>query len=356
MDLNRKYREIDTFLFKILSRCSGTIHGILDVITIVNSPSYYPEKKRKSYWRRLLDNVLWVIKYHCSNCYYNLYGQDIVDNVSLYDNYLSEKEILLARKYLHNDIDYIMNGYTFINLTKDKYLFNLFMSNYGLPVPKILKIKGKSILGGDTYPVFIKVVNGTNGENMFKVNSYDELENILKKIDVDIDKYICEEGIIQHKKLNEIWPESVNTLRIVTIIADNQPEIFSVVFRCGTSKTSHKDNLTRGGIAVGVTQDGKLKKYGFQYMTFGSKHTMHPDTKFVFEGMEIPYYKEALEVCLKGQRHLKQLKTIGWDVAITDNGPIIIEGNEYWGLGLMQACNGGLKERWRSFMKKSIKK
>ena len=38
---------------------------------IVNSVTYYPEKERKSRRRRLAENILYLLKYHEVNIYYN---------------------------------------------------------------------------------------------------------------------------------------------------------------------------------------------------------------------------------------------------------------------------------------------
>ena len=33
---------------------------------------------------------------------------------------------------------------------------------------------------------------------------------------------------------------------------------------------------------------------------------------------------------------LPQVRYIGWDIAFTDNGPVMVEGNEYPGYGILQ--------------------
>ena len=48
-----------------------------------------------------------------------------------------------------------------------------------------------------------------------------------------------------------------------------------------------------------------------------------------FQGYQIPYVKEAIDLCLKAATVVPQLRYIGWDVATTPTGPAIIEGNTY---------------------------
>ena len=72
---------------------------------------------------------------------------------------------------------------------------------------------------------------------------------------------------------------------------------------------------------------GELKGKGFTAMKTGSEmFTEHPTTKFHLPGYKIPFFKESIELCKKFASYIPN-RIIGWDVAITPNGPIIIEGN-----------------------------
>ena len=55
-----------------------------------------------------------------------------------------------------------------------------------------------------------------------------------------------------------------------------------------------------------------------------------------FSEVKIKGVKEAFEMCLKLHKKVPQIRYIGWDVAFTDNGPVLVEGNEYPGYGLIQ--------------------
>jgi hypothetical protein len=48
-------------------------------------------------------------------------------------------------------------------------------------------------------------------------------------------------------------------------------------------------------------------------------------------GFEIPCWNEILETTLKATRAFHELGTIGWDVALTEDGPCLIEGNSHYG-------------------------
>ncbi len=41
---------------------------------------------------------------------------------------------------------------------------------------------------------------------------------------------------------------------------------------------------------------------------------------------------------------LPGMQSVGWDIAIGENGPVFIEGNDNWEINGPQICNGGLKK------------
>lgn len=158
--------------------------------------------------------------------------------------------------------------------------------------------------------------------------------------------YIVQKRLVQHQILGALHPTSVNTLRIVTIKnKKGAVKHLSTVLRIGTGG-SHVDNWAVGGLCVGVGEDGKLGQYGFYKPGFGTMTNVHPDSGINFRDVTVPYYKEALELCMQFHSQLK-IDSIGWDVAITPDGPAIIEGNDNWEISLMQICNGPL---WQKFI------
>ncbi len=83
---------------------------------------------------------------------------------------------------------------------------------------------------------------------------------------------------------------------------------------------------------------------GWTQMWFGGKEFYkHPDSNFVFDGFKIPFYAEckqlALDLSLKYPN-----KIMGWDIAITPNGPSIIEGNHNTNLTVSEVGYGGYKK------------
>ena len=69
---------------------------------------------------------------------------------------------------------------------------------------------------------------------------------------------------------------------------------------------------------------------------YANIYDKHPLTKKKFSDVKIKGVKEAFEMCMEAAKKVSQIWYIGWDVAFTEHGPLIVEGNEYPGCGLLQ--------------------
>lgn len=133
---------------------------------------------------------------------------------------------------------------------------------------------------------------------------------------------IIEELIVQHERLQELFPNSVNTVRIFT----HKGECIGAVLRMGTGK-SFVDNASSGGLYApidverGVIIDGAYPFHPADPMYF------HPDTGVIIPGFRIPYWEQCLEMVREAAQLLPGLPLIGWDIAISNEKPLIVEAN-----------------------------
>jgi len=166
-------------------------------------------------------------------------------------------------------------------------------------------------------------------------------------------EYIVQEALTQSEKMSQINPSAINTIRAVTVNTNGKPCLLSALLRVGTKKSGNVDNWAAGGLAVGIDMDGRLKQFGMYKPCYGGKATVHPDTGISFIDFTVPQYKEAVDLCLMVHSCLKGIHTIGWDIAITDDGPFFIEGNDNLEISLMQACDRPLKIEWKKMLNKN---
>lgn len=198
-------------------------------------------------------------------------------------------------------------------------------------------------------PVFCKLPDGYQGTSCFVLEQKGDeyLKNgksiSKKELDALLPHLQIEEIIQQHEEMAAIYPNAVNTCRIVTVLRNGEPEFFSgyALFGCGGTRVS---NGRFGGLFVGYDENGHLSPFAMRESEFGGGvYKAHPDTGVVFKDCTIPYFKEALALACAAHKAMDSIKCIGWDVAITPTGPVIIEGNQACATAELQIFKGGMR-------------
>jgi hypothetical protein len=143
------------------------------------------------------------------------------------------------------------------------------------------------------------------------------------------ENYIVQLRVKGQKEYEKLHPHSLNTIRIITYIADNDVYHAPLCLRVGCGHST-VDNIHAGGIGIGVTDDGVLKKYGYQlgYGDSKVKYTCHPNTGVVFEGYKIPGTYDMIDVAKRLHCRTPHLGIVSWDLTMDHRGKIVlIEGN-----------------------------
>ena len=159
------------------------------------------------------------------------------------------------------------------------------------------------------------------------IKNLEELKNELlsKKL------YLVEDAIIQHKELDKLNPYAVNSFRVVTLVKDGKSYILANALRINVDD----------GIAIGcqdaymrLDESGKVCSRVVDDVV--NVYEEHPMAKIKFSTVKVPFVKESFEMALKAALVVPEMRYVGWDIAITPNGPVIMEGNEYPSYGLVQ--------------------
>lgn len=340
-------------IIKYLLRC---LRQFPSTVKQASATSYYPEMKRKNYAKRLFENLLWLIKYNEANEFYNLYGFDICDfcNQEEYKDYYN---FMLERNIKHK----FGSVFSQLILLRNKLIFYKYMSSNMMNVPEVFAFIKDGVLFDINFnrldfdslknenDYFIKDVDGECASYVKHIDDYEHLKRL--KNDFNKGEFIFQRKIIQCQEMNKINPLAINTLRIVTVNKDGNPYLFSSVLRIGTQATGNVDNWAAGGLAVGIDEKGYLKQHAFYKPMFGQKTDIHPDSNIIFKDFQVPQYELAVKMACEAHKHFYGIRTIGWDITITDKGPYFIEGNDNWAISLMQVCDHGLKQKWIEAMK-----
>lgn len=333
------------------------------------SQTYYPEQERKSRIQIYLDNFRWMLKYREINHYYYMYGLDRKGNVTQ-DDYLAKKVFNRLRNKMNDAVWMGGRRANYKCLLQDKFLFGQYLKSLGFPTPQIValcdnrsitwldtrqKEPFESLLQRGNMDVFIKELLGECADGIYAVRiedsklyldereaSTEEPKKIIK------DRCIIQRRIHQHPEMNRLYPASVNTIRLVTALHNDKVTILAAIIRIGSHGLCW-DNLTTGGISVPICiETGKLGKTGMFRPDFGRKVECHPDTGVRFEAFVVPYFAESVRQAILLHRFFYGLHSIGWDIAITEDGPVFVEGNHNWEVPTFQVYDRHFKKKFLS--------
>ncbi|MCM1370462.1 MAG: hypothetical protein NC181_01030 [Clostridium sp.] len=182
-----------------------------------------------------------------------------------------------------------------------------------------------------------KPADGLGGGGVKKVTTttiknVDEYYNYLKN-----NNCFIEELVYQHKKMSKLCKESINTIRIMTFNDNGTPIILWAGLRIGNGENP-VDNFHAGGMGSPIDlETGKL--CGNAINKDLDEFTNHPKSGLKFIGFQIPYFEETKNLVKEACLESDKIKVVGWDVAITQDGPIIIEGNRRPGFDLVQVLS-----------------
>ena len=186
------------------------------------------------------------------------------------------------------------------------------------------------ILGNSTGKIVFKAKSGNCGKQV-------EIRNVIDFTRENIVSYmnhnnfdLVEDFIVQHNLLTELSPNSVNTVRIFTnLTKEDSVDILGCRLRLGIEK--NVDNLASGGIAVAVDEETGIVTSAGVYSDITKKpESIHPVSGKNIVGFQIPFWNETLQMVKEAALLYPQNRSVGWDIAITELGPELIEGNHDW--------------------------
>ena len=141
---------------------------------------------------------------------------------------------------------------------------------------------------------------------------------------------IVQPRLTANRALADLCTGALPTVRLVTCLDERgRPEVIGAVFRMAIGDNVTVDNLHAGGIAAAVDLDsGRLSRA----TNLGTDARLgwlfeHPDTGGMIEGRALPLWDKVKRIALDAHGAFIDRVVIGWDIAILDDGPILIEGN-----------------------------
>jgi hypothetical protein len=267
------------------------------------------------------------------------------------DNKTWEEKSRYIGKRCSNFYPWQSNSVQFIPLFDNKYIFSIMLSGFGLPHPQLFSTIGedyeiksfaqfRQFMATNTDNKVFKPLDGSGGRGVFVLrfengHHYDltgvrepeEIWDMMKTGKEAPHPYLVEELVEQDPHISALYPESLNTMRIITLkTKDKCWHCLGAWLRVGQS--GQVDNLGAGGIMLSLTPDGR-SNFAYDYTAF-KKLERHPLTGVNLLNVCVPGYKDAVELALRVSEKFSFMGTIGWDIGLSVKGPVIIEGNIFY--------------------------
>lgn len=193
----------------------------------------------------------------------------------------------------------------------------------------------KPVGGGQGYGAFAFEVRGSRVSTSGGELSLDELYDHCMSLPFAAGGYAIQPHLRAHPGLADIMPgPGLGTIRMVTFLApDGTVEVpWAVLKTPGQGRVVNTRRLGalmapvdlgtgRLGTAVGPAENTWVV----------DEVEVHPETGARFDDVVVPEWTEVMALVERGAREFSELPGLGWDVAITDEGPLLLETN--WGFG-----------------------
>ena len=190
----------------------------------------------------------------------------------------------------------------------------------------------------------IKTTESSHGDNVWVINAiefrdddavmmrFDGESQLLSSI-LGKEALIFESVVKQTKQFAAFNESSVNTVRFMTTLyPDGSARVIATFIKIGRAGKC-VDNAGGGGnVDVCVDTETGEVKYAIQYDGWRNIKEIekHPDSGNQLNGVMIENWQAIKEEVRKFQQAFPYCKAAGWDIAITDDGPVVIEVNDFW--------------------------
>ena len=287
---------------------------------------YVSEKNGISHFKLWKDSILSSLKYNISITEYFLFR--------FYDLSEAEKQNYAGTGYMY-EYQKLMNPPTSRKILVDKKIFLQTYSQFVRHTHVIFdeiqtSEKTDKILHNQTGKIVLKKSDGQCGIGIEVRNANEFNRQSLYKRLEETGNDMVEAFVQQHRQLNKLSPSGLNTVRIITQLNKND-HVDIIGARLRITVNSSVDNLAAGNIAAPIDSDNGIVTGPGVYSDITKKDEMkHPVTGVAIINFRIPFWIETMEMVKEAALLHIENRSIGWDVAITDKGPELIEGNHDW--------------------------
>jgi len=258
-------------------------------------------------------------------------------------------------------------------LVSDKMLFDAMLRGSNLPAPTLKAVFGRPVPPGTlritdaaslrrllvtpgAVPLFGKPATGQRSEDAIAITGYDaDSGDIITQDGTPLSPdalihqlranhrgsgYLFQSHIRQHEQLVEIVGQTVATIRVVTLLTKGDCHLLGAMWKIPRLGMV-ADNTWRGNLIASVdVETGRVGRALAAYSAVAQRHSNHPDTGAAIDGLTLPFWPDLCRVARRAAGLIHVLPLVGWDIAITSGGPMIVEANTSPSLDMLQYVTG----------------
>ena len=279
------------------------------------------------------------------------------------------REIPFRDKWRHcNDSEYrryivALNPENYRKASQHKVIEKATLTLFGLPTPRFLgflhptrgrDVRARPLRNSDELEgmlrtqlgrrVCFKPVEGYGGSSFSALDVHEAAGNVYlqhplsgerhdvpnwyRKLQLAPEGWLLEEYLQQHPLLAAINATSVNTARILVIEERGEYRTRGAFLRVGRTG-SQVDNTSRGGLACPIDiASGRIVE-AIDMTPARNNYKEHPDSGTQLIGLTIPHWPECMRLAGSALALFPQMSFAGLDIAVTEEGPSVIELNVY---------------------------
>ncbi|MGE9896146.1 sugar-transfer associated ATP-grasp domain-containing protein [Anaerovoracaceae bacterium SGI.195] len=294
------------------------------------------------------------------NFYYLLNGGFTSEQVAIFNlnttnktDYLSEFDWIKYRSNLSDISALNLDDKVRFSQTVSPYervpeiLFVHYKDSYGKEKNGSIVSQIKSIIK-DNLTCIVKPIKKGQGKGVHKLDFREGVillddEEICEKNLISLlnklSDWIITEYIEQDGYAHEVFPKTLNTIRLISIKKGNEYEVDFAVHRFGRKNTGCVDNASQGGLVSKINiETGELSD--LRSIKKSCSYKCHPDTGVKVKSKVVPGWKGIKLRIEELSKLFPQNNLIAWDIAVVGDEIVIVEGNATTGINILQLWEG----------------
>ncbi|MBR3760592.1 MAG: hypothetical protein IKK47_06360 [Ruminococcus sp.] len=236
----------------------------------------------------------------------------------------------------HYNIKKYMNNHTFAEVWGDKCYIDYFIRDVQTVKSVIRNVNGRFL--NEKFEIITleeaQKIADNHDRLVIKPSTYTDTGKGVKLLKAPFDmkslykeykkNFVVQIPLKQHEELSKLNASSINTIRVNSVLFDNEAHVMSAFIKVG-QPGAFADNHGHDRYFIGITEEGKFNNYAINHDL--QKFNSIP-SGYDFAGKPVPDFDKVCRAIEKAHKCIPHFGFAFWDVCINENGePVIVEAN-----------------------------